>query len=133
MLQNAQTNRHSTRQDIDGLLLRTCRKGAFQILFRLLCGNQHNSHRWRNRLAPLCRAAVLVCGKGYSAYRQPLTSPCSPPPVTASPISLPSFLFVQPVSTSVPPVQAPRGLMTCLCNGKYGAATFAKSIALALL
>ena len=36
--------------------------------------------------------------------------PGSPPPEPMSAISEPSFLFVAPLSTSVPPVQSPSGL-----------------------
>ena len=37
--------------------------------------------------------------------------PCNPPPVTPSAISLPSLRLVAPVSTSVPPIHSPNGLM----------------------
>ena len=38
--------------------------------------------------------------------------PCRPPSVTLSAMSLPSFRLVAPVSTSGPPVQSPRGLIS---------------------
>ena len=39
---------------------------------------------------------------------------CRPPPVTESAISEPSLRLVAPVSTSVPPVQSPSGLISAL-------------------